>query len=123
MVRVIAVMATFFKRTCTSMSQLPGLLYSVPLTPQQASIDPHLHQRLLDTHRKVCLSLFWGHCSSLLGPGVNKVLFVACKSLFPQSHVSSGGSMVRIMVTSSKRGLCHTLVCCTQSPCPCGSHC
>ena len=39
----------------------------------------------------------------LLGPGVHKVLFVPSKSLFPQSFVSSGGSMVGLMVTSSKR--------------------
>ena len=39
-------------------------------------------------------SLLWGHCSFLLGPGVHKVLFVPSKSLFPQSCVSSGGSMV-----------------------------
>ena len=30
-------------------------------------------------------------------------LFVLSKSLFPQSYVSSGGSMVGLMVTSSKR--------------------
>ena len=169
MVRVIAVMATFFKRTCTSMSQLPGLLYSVPLTPQQASIDPHLHQRLLDTHRKVCLSLFWGHCSSLLGPGVHNISFVSSRSLFPLSSGNSvvrshwpsksnslgilspfagssaweiccwpqnffgvivlqfvgsllGDYMVGLMVTSSKRTYatrCASLVCCSQSPCPC----
>ena len=98
-----------------------ALLHSAPPTLQQATAYPCLCWRLLYTHRQVWVSLLWGHCSSLLGPGVNKVLFVACKSLFPQSHVSSGGSMVRIMVTSSKRGLCHTPVCCTQSPCPCGS--
>ena len=32
-----------------------------------------------------------------------KVLFVPYKSLFPQSCVSSGGSMVGLMATSSKR--------------------
>ena len=35
--------------------------------------------------------------------GVRKVLFVPSKSLFPQSCVSSGSSMVGLMVTSSKR--------------------
>ena len=45
-----------------------------------------------------------GHCSFLLGPGVLKVLlFVPSKSVFPQSCVSSGGSMVGLMATSSKR--------------------
>ena len=28
------------------------------------TVDPHLHQRLLDTHRQVLISLLWGHCSS-----------------------------------------------------------
>ena len=34
---------------------------------------------------------------------VHKVLCVPSKSLFPQSCVTSGSSMVRLMVTSSKR--------------------
>ena len=38
-----------------------------------------------------------------MGPGAHKVLFVPSKSLFPQFSVSSGGSMVGLMVTSSKR--------------------
>ena len=46
------------------------------------------------TLRQVWVSLLWGHCSFLLGPGVHKVLFVPSKSLFPQSCVSSGSSMV-----------------------------
>ena len=40
---------------------------------------------------------------SFLGPGALKVLCVPSKSLFPQSCVSSGGSMVGLMVASSKR--------------------
>ena len=39
----------------------------------------------------------------LLGPGMHKVLFVPSKSLFPLSCVSSGGSVVGLIVTSSKR--------------------
>ena len=45
----------------------------------------------------------WGHCSFLLDPTEHKVLFVLSKSLFPQSCVSAGGSMVGLMVASSKR--------------------
>ena len=41
--------------------------------------------------------------SFLLGPDVPKVLFVPSKILFPQSCISSGGSMVGLMVTSSKK--------------------
>ena len=77
------VIATSFERTnaCT--------VYSVPLTPQQVTVEPRLYQRLLDTHRQVWLSLLWGHCSFLLDPGAHKVSFVPSKSLFPQSCVSS----------------------------------
>ena len=57
----------------------------------------------MDTHGHVWASFLWGHCSFLLGPGAHKVLFVPFKSLFPQSCVSSGGSMVGLMLTSSKR--------------------
>ena len=56
------------------------------------------------------VSLSWGHCSFLLGPGVHKVLFVPFNSLFPQSRVRSLGS------TLGLKGLCHI-----QSSYPCGS--
>ena len=70
---------------------------------QQATTNPRFSWRLLDTHGQVWVSLLWGHCSFLLGPDVYKVLFVPYKSLFPQSCGSSGGSMVSLMATSSKR--------------------
>ena len=60
-------------------------------------------RRLLDTHGQVWVSLLWGHCSFLLGPGAHKVLFVPSKSLFLQSCVSSGSSVVVLMATPSKR--------------------
>ena len=75
----------------------------VPPALQQATADPHLCQRLLDTYRPVWVSLLCSQCSLLLGPGVHKVLFVPFKSLFPQSCVSSGSSMVGLIVTSSQR--------------------
>ena len=75
-----------------------ALFHSVPLTLQQATADPHLRH-----YEQLWVSLLWGHCSFLLGPGAHKVLFVLSKSLFPQSCVSSGSSVVGLMVTSSKR--------------------
>ena len=109
------IMATSFKRSHQA------LLHSVPPILKQAKVDPHFHQRLLDTPRQVWVSLLWGHCSFLLGSGANKVLFVPSKSLFLQSRVSSGGSMVGLMATSSQRAYAvHTQVYCTQSSCPCG---
>ena len=91
------IMVTSFKRS------IPALPHSVPPTLQQPIADPCLCRRLLDTHGQVWVSLLWGHCSFLLGPGSHRVLFVPCKSLFPQFCVSSGGSMVALMATSSKR--------------------
>ena len=51
--------------------------------PQPCSMPHRLHRSLLDTHGQVWVSLLWGHCFFLLGPGTHKVLFVPSKSLFP----------------------------------------
>ena len=77
MVEVRKIMGTSCKRshTCTAALNAPAL--------QQATADPHLHQRLLDIHGHVWVSFLWGHCSFLLGPGAHQVLFVPSKSLFP----------------------------------------
>ena len=73
-----------------------------------------------DTHGQVWASLFWGHCSLLLGPGAHKVLFFPSKSLFPQSCVSSGCPMVELMATSSNRAYAIPRPVAPQSPWPCG---
>ena len=77
MVEAMEIMVTSFKRSHACNAALSAL------TLQQATIDPRLHRRLLDTHRQVWVSLLWGHCSFLLSPGAHKVLFVPSKSLFP----------------------------------------
>ena len=110
MVEVLKIMVTSFKRPCACTAAL-----SAP-DPAAATTDPCLHQRLLDTHGQVWISFLWGHCSFLLGHGTHKVLFVPSKSLFP-----SGGSVVGLMATSFKN-LCHTQVCCIQSPAPVVGH-
>ena len=92
-------------------------LHRVP-HPAAATADPHLCHRLMDTHGQVRVSLFWGHCSFLLGPGVHKVLFVPSKSLFPQSCVSSGSSTVGLMVTSSKRAYATPRSAAPRAPAP-----
>ena len=117
MVEIMKIMVTSFKRShaCT--------LHSVPPALQQGTDDPRLRQRLLDTHRQVWVSLLWGHCSFLLGPGAHKVLFVPSKSLFPQSCVSSGASMVGLMVTSSKRAYAIPRSTAPRAPAPAAVHC
>ena len=59
------------------------LLHSVPPTLQQATADPHLRQRLLDTHWQVWVSLLWGHCSFLLGPSAQGFCLCPLRVYFP----------------------------------------
>ena len=59
-----------------------------------------------------------GYCSFLLGPGAQKALSVTSKSLFSQSCVSSGSSIVGLMVTSSKRTYAIP-----RAPVPAADHC
>ena len=64
---------------------------SVPPTMQQATVDPHLHQRLLDTHGQVVGSL-------LLSPGswCTQGSVCALWVCFTLSCVSSDSSMVGV---------------------------
>ena len=100
-----------------------ALLHSVPLTLQQATPDPCLRWRLLDTHGQVWVSLLWGHCFFPLGPGAHKVLFVPSKNLFPQFCVSSGSSMVGLMATSSKKAYAIPRSAALRGPAPAAGHC
>ena len=97
--------------------------YLVPPILQQATADPGLCQRLLDTHGEVWVSLLWGHCSFLLGPGAHRVVFVPSKSLFPQSCVNSSSSMVGLMATSSKRAYSIPRSAAPRAPAPAAGHC
>ena len=76
------------------------LLYSVPLTPQQVTFDPHLCRRLLDTHRQVWISFLQRYCSFLLAPGAHKVFSVLSKSLFPHCY---GSSVIKTIPKKKKR--------------------
>ena len=96
-----------------------ALVHSVSPSLRQASADPRLCWRLLDSQASLGQSLVG---SLHLSPGswCAQVLFVPSKSLSPQSCGSSGSSMGRVNGNLLQEDLCHTQVCCTQSPCPCG---
>ena len=72
------------KRIYANRLHLSGLLRPVPLTPQQATVNPCLCQGLSNIHRQVCLGLLWGHSSFHMNPGVHKILFVqfSCSVMF-----------------------------------------
>ena len=102
---------------------MQALLHSMPRTLQQAMADPHLRQRLLDTHRQVWVSFLQGHCSFSWVP-VCTVSFVPSQSLFPQSCVHTfswlyGG----LMVTSSKRAYAMPSFPAPRTPAPTAVHC
>ena len=103
-----------------SKGPMHAVMHSVPPTLKQATSNPRLCRKLLDTHGHVWASFLWGHCSFLLGPGAHKVLYVPSKSLFPQSCVNSGDSMVGLMATSSKRAYAIPT---PRAPAPTGIHC
>ena len=100
---------------------MDALPHSVPLNLQQATADPCLHRRLLDTNSQASLrqSLVG---SLLLSPGSWCAQGFVCalqESVFPVLCKFSwlyGGVNGYLL----QKGLCHTQVCCTQSPCPCG---
>ena len=95
-----------------------ALLHTVPPTLQQATTVPCLHQRLLDTHRQVWVSLLG---SLLLSPGswCTRSCLCPARVYFPvlcrfwQLYGGINGNLLQ-------EGLCHTQVCGTRNPCPCG---
>ena len=96
------------------------MLPSVPPTLQQATTDPCLCFRLLDTSGKVWVSLLWGHCPFLLGLVHTRYCVCPPRVNFPilcefwQLYGGVNGDLLQ-------EGLCHTQVSCTQSSCSCGS--
>ena len=95
-VEVMKIKATSFKG--------PMYVCTVALSAPDPAAGYHWPVNLLETPGHSRASLGQSLLGSLLlSPGVHKVLFVPSKSLFPHSCVSSSGSMVGLMATSSKR--------------------
>ena len=103
MVEEMKIMETSFKRSHAGTSALSVPNPAASHRQTHASADPRLRRRLLDTHGQVSVSLF-----GVTAP-FSWVLvctsFCLCppRSLFPQSCVSFGGSIVGLMATSPKR--------------------
>ena len=87
------------------------------------NICPHRNLSMDIYNRQVLVSLLWGQCSFLLGPGAHKVLFVPSKSLFPQSCVSSGSSMVGLVATSFNRAYGTARSASLRASAPVAGHC
>ena len=103
-----------------SLKRSHALLHSVSPTLQQATIDPCLCWRLLDTHRQVWVSLVG---SLFPSPGSWCTRFCLCppRVYFPvlcKFWQLCGGVNGDLL----QEGLCHTQVCCTQSPVPATEH-
>ena len=109
-------MATSFKRSHACTAALSGP--NAAASHRQPTPPPETP----GYHGQVWISLLWSHYSFLLGPGVHKVLFVPSKSLFLQSYVSSGGSIVEPMATSSKRAYSIPRSTAPKAPAPAAVH-
>ena len=93
--------------------------------PQSYSRPPWTHASARDswTLTGKSGSVSFGVTAFFLGPGEHKVLFVLSKSLFPQYCVSSGGTLVGLMVTSSKRSYAMPRSAALRAPAPAAGHC
>ena len=115
MVEVMKIMATSFKRSCARTATLStpdpaaGHCRPMPLPETPGHSQASLGQFLVE--------------SLLLSPGSWCIQGSVCalQESVSQSCVSSGGSVMALMATSSKRAYAITQVCCTQRPCPCSS--
>ena len=98
-------MATFFTRSPEGTATL-----SAPAL-QPATADPRFCQRLPDTHGQAWVSLLWGHCSFLPGPGAQGsvcALQESVSSVWCKFWWLYGGVYGDLL----QKGLCHTQVCC-----------
>ena len=120
MEEVMKVIVTSFKR---SLPHTSGLSAPSPEAGPCPPMPPWESLGYAWTSVGQCLGVLWGHCSFLLDTGVHKVLFVPSKSLFTQSCVSSGGSIVGLMVTSSKSTYATPKSAAPRAPAPAAGHC
>ena len=115
--KIMEIMVTSFKRShaCTAALSAPRPVAGLCMP----AADPRLCWRLLDTYWQVWVSLGRSVLGSL-GSGAHRVLFVPSKSLFPQSCVSSGHSIVGLMATSCKMTYAIPT---PRAPVPASDHC
>ena len=98
-------------------------MYCYTQCPQPCSRPPWTHGSAGDSWKfpgKSGSVSCGGHCSFPLGPGEHRVFLCPLRVYFPvlcmfwQLYGGVNGDLLQ-------EGLCHIQVCCTQSPCPCGS--
>ena len=110
LLEVMETMLTSFTRPMLHWCPSPATGHRQPAPPPET---PGHSQASL------CQSLVW---SLLLSPGSCCIQDFVCvlQESVSQSCVRSGSSTVGLSGDLLQEGLCHTQVCCTQSPCPCG---
>ena len=115
MVKVREIMETSFKRFHAGTAALRALDPAAGHCRPLPEIPGHSRARLVQ-------SLVW---SLLLSPGswCAQVSFCACQEFVSQSCVSSGSSMVGLMVTSSKMAYAIPRSAAPRAPAPAAVHC
>ena len=116
-VEIINIMVTYFKRShaCTATLSAPdpaaGHCQSMPLPEIPGLSQASLGQSLV------------GSLLLSLGSWCTQGFVYGFQVLFPQSYVSSGGSMVGLMVTSSKRAYAIPSSAAPRAPASAADHC
>ena len=115
MVEVMKIMATSFKRSHA---------HTATLSAPNPAAGHHQPTPLPETPGHSWASLGQSLVGSLLlspGSWCKQGSVCALPGSISQSCVSSGSSYGEVNGNLLQEGLCHTQVCCTQSPCACGS--
>ena len=96
-----------------------ALLYSVSLTLQQATANPHLCWRHLDTPWQAWVSLL-GVTAPISWVQVHTSFCLCPQRVRFPSPVYVLAALLWVSGDLLQGGLCHAQGCCTQSPWPCG---
>ena len=116
MVELMKIMVTSFKR-----SHAYSAVFSAP-DPAAGHHQPSPPPGTPGHSQASWVSLLWGHCSFLLGPGAHKVVCALQESI-SQSYVHSGSSLVGLMAISSKRAYAIPKSAEPRAPAPAAVHC
>ena len=116
-VEVMKIMVTSFRRSHAGFATLRAP--SLAAGHRRPTLSPETPGH----SRAALVSLLLGHCSFLLGPGEHRFCLCPPRVCFPSPFpVSSGGSVVGLMATSSKRAYSLPRSTASRAPAPAAVH-
>ena len=114
MVEVMKIKVTSFKRSHA---------HTATLSAPDPEAGHHRPTPQPETHRQVWVSLLWGHCSLLPGPGAHKLFVCAFQESVSLVLCKVWQLYGEVMVTSSKRAYAITRSTAPRASVPAKGHC